>query len=109
MPGSRTPAWPGTPVQTFLRLLTLLTPLLLTPLLVFMLADGLINLGGGEKDILMALPWLVWALLFMTFGIGQWKKQPAYPSWLARSLVYSVGALVLLWVVLLVYSIATTR
>ena len=54
-------------MKVLIRLLTLLLPLALTPLLVFLLADGYINLGGGEKDVLMALPWLLWALLFLGF------------------------------------------
>ena len=46
----------------WLQALAVLMPLSLTPLVVFTLAEGLVNVGGGEKDILLALPWMVWSL-----------------------------------------------
>lgn len=39
-------------------------PLLLTPGLFYVLAEGVFNLGGGEKDILWIFPWFIGSVVF---------------------------------------------
>ena len=41
-----------------------LIPLLLTPALLYALAEGIMDFGGGEKDIILVLPWFIWSLVF---------------------------------------------
>lgn len=41
--------------------------LALTPLLGFFIADGYLNCGGGEKDLLLFIPWILWSLLYLIF------------------------------------------
>jgi len=41
-----------------------LTPLLLSPLILFALAEGWVDFGGAEKDVLLIVPYLIWALTF---------------------------------------------
>ena len=68
-----------------MRILTAFLPLALTPVLFFALAEGWVNLGGGEKDILMLVPWLLWSLIFATTALTLWWRRWA----LTRSLVCS--------------------
>ncbi len=74
-------------------------PLLLTPLLFYALAEGVVNLGGGEKDILVTLPWLIWSIVFAGsafvlirrgWPIGRWTPRSAL---LAPSVLLGLGAI----------------
>lgn len=60
--------------QIAVRLLTASLPLALTPLFFWLLAEGYLNLGGGEKDILMTLPWLLWSLAFLVAALWSWHR-----------------------------------
>jgi hypothetical protein len=51
-------------MSRFPHVILALIPLLLTPLLVLALAEGVVDFGGGEKDVLLALPWLIWSIVF---------------------------------------------
>jgi hypothetical protein len=53
-----------TKMQAAIRILVALLPLLLTPVFGFLLADGYLNFGGGEKDILLVIPWTFGSLLY---------------------------------------------
>ena len=65
-----------------------LLPLACAPLLVYLIGDGHISFGGGEKDLVWVLPWFLWSLLFGLTSLGLW-----YRGWPAlRSTVWSVGA-----------------
>lgn len=90
------------------HLITLLLPLLLTPVFGFLLAEGHLNLGGGEKDLLLLLPWLLWSILFILCGALLRKRPVSYGRWLGTSLAYSFGIIALLWAALLAYSVLTT-
>lgn len=48
----------------YLQVLLALTPLLMTPALLYVLAEGFLDFGGGEKDIILTLPWFIWSLVF---------------------------------------------
>ena len=83
------------PLQYLLALL----PLLLTPALFFALAEGYPDLGGGEKDIVMVLPWLLWSLLFAVSAsvmivrrrpVGYWTERAGL---LATGLQFGIGLL----------------
>lgn len=51
------------------RIVLSVLPLALTPLFFLLLADGYVNLGGGEKDIIVLVPWVLWSLVY---AIGCW-------------------------------------
>lgn len=42
----------------------------LTPAMAFLLSEGCGNMGGGCKDILLLLPWTLWALLYGAISLG---------------------------------------
>ena len=73
-------------------------------LLGWLLMDGYINLGGGEKDILVVVPLLFWSLVFAVSCLVLWARRKA----LLRSAVLSAGwataLLVVLWLGLVAVS-----
>ena len=86
----------------------LLTPLLLTPYLFHSVSDGGINFGGGEKDIFLVLIFGFWAVLFLLAGIFNWDKYVSDLTWAVIIFSYSVGTLLTMFLVLLLYSLAST-
>ncbi len=69
-------------------------PLLLTPVLIYGLAGGILDFGGGEKDILLALPWLIWSVVFAVCSFILIYRRWAIGRWVLRSAVISTGSLV---------------
>ena len=90
--------------QTALRLGFCFLPLALTPLWGYLIADGYLNFGGGEKDLLLLIPWILWSLLYLVIFVVSWLKRLP----MKRGLAYSAGGasvvLVLVWLVLFVWS-----
>ncbi|OFV99325.1 MAG: hypothetical protein A3F68_06860 [Acidobacteria bacterium RIFCSPLOWO2_12_FULL_54_10] len=88
----------------FKKLGICLLPLLLTPAWVMLISEGYLNFGGGDKDIILLIPWLIWSLLFaIIFGIwwarGKTAKQAIYGA------AGGAAAIVILaWLVLLIWS-----
>jgi len=78
------------------------------PLLGFLIAENYLDFGGGDKDLALLIPWIIWAILFIGFGIWQWKKSDTYKKWIAKSFVYSVLVLFFLWGCLLAVSVVTS-
>lgn len=74
-------------MSTALRLLLAAAPLLLTVLLGWLVMDGNLNLGGGEKDIFLVLPLLVWSLVFLGCFLLLWWRR----STLGRTVALSAG------------------
>lgn len=75
-------------------------PALLTPLLVYVLAEGILNFGGGEKDVLLALPWLVWSVVFALCSYVLIYRRWPIRRWSACSALIATGVLLGLGVVL---------
>ena len=65
-------------------------PMLITPGLIYMLAEGWLDVGGGEKDILLAFPYLLWALIFFMVALVLIIKRWSLRRWLLRSGLISV-------------------
>lgn len=82
-----------------------LLPLILTPALAFVLAEGVLNLGGGEKDILWAFAWAFWSAVFATSSIFLIYRNWAIDRWALRSTLVSTGVMLVLWVFVFVASI----
>ncbi len=72
-------------LANILRVAVALLPLALSPLLLHLFAYGIIDLGGGEKDIVWLFPWVLWSLIFAASSFVLW-----YRGWrFARSFVTS--------------------
>ncbi len=72
-------------------------PLALTPAVLLLLASELIDAGGGEKDIILTLPYFVWALIFFICALALIVKRWALSDWLRRSLAVSITVMLFLW------------
>ena len=83
------------------QLIVALGPLLLTPLLGFLLAEGVLNLGGGEKDIIWAFVWAAWSMLFAIASMVLiWRRWPM-SRWVVRAGLVATGGLLGLWLLVL--------
>src|SRR5438128_6537986 len=79
------------------RIVTAFAPLLLTPALSRAINNGTLNFGGGEKDIVLIIPWLLWSVGFAAAALVCWRRHVR----LSRSLVWSAT-----WATGIVLSIA---
>ncbi|HUE84107.1 MAG TPA: hypothetical protein VMM84_18535 [Pyrinomonadaceae bacterium] len=48
---------------SILRIAIALLPLSFAPVIVYLIASGYFDLGGGEKDLVVVLPWLLWSFI----------------------------------------------
>lgn len=71
-------------------------PMLITPGLIYILAEGWLDLGGGEKDILLAFPYFLWALIFFVVALALIIKRWPLRKWLLRSGFISIIAMLVL-------------
>ncbi len=93
-------------MQNFLsKLVACLLPLALTPIWVFLISEGYLNLGGGCKDVILAIPWLVGSVFYSLFFIVFWIKGLTLRWLVAYSSASAIGVLILLWIILFVSSI----
>jgi len=73
----------------------------LTPVLFYALAGGVLNLGGGEKDILFVVPWLLRALVFAGSCWILWFRGHALGAGLWRAALAGLAGLIaaaIVWV-----------
>lgn len=83
-------------VSTAIRYSTALAPLLLTPFLLFAIADGRLLFGGGEKDLILVMAWAIWSLVFAAAALWLWSR-----GWtLIRSLIGSAFAGIMVFLAL---------
>jgi len=74
-------------------------PTLLTPGLFYLLAEGWLDVGGGEKDVLLVLPYFLWACIFFVVASILIVKRWLLRRWLLRSALISVSVVLALGVV----------
>ena len=80
---------------SFLRFATALLPVALVPVLVRLIAGGQLDLGGGEKDLVWVLPWLLWSLLFAASSLVLWRRGWSLPRSTVRSAVVGLAGVLL--------------
>lgn len=78
-----------------LRVITALFPLALAPVLVILIANGQLDLGGGEKDLVWVLPWLLWSIIFAVSSFVLWYLGWPLSRSSARSAAVGFGGLVI--------------
>lgn len=78
----------------FFQVILALIPLLLTPALIYGLAEGFLDFGGGEKDIVLALPWLIWSVVFASCSFVLIYHRWSIGRWTVRSAVIASAVLV---------------
>jgi len=87
-----------------LRITLCILPLALTPLWAFLISDGYLNFGGGEKDLLLLIPWLIWSVIYMIIFVVSWIKKLSIKKGLTHSAGSSTVILVLIWLVMFAWS-----
>lgn len=70
-----------------LRIGVALLPLATVPVLIFLIAEGVLNLGGGEKDLLLVGPWALWSLIFAVSSLLLWARGWSLSRAVTRSAV----------------------
>ena len=70
--------------------------MLITPGLIYMLAEDWLSFGGGEKDVLLAIPYFLWAFIFFVVALVLIIRHWPLRRWLLRSGIVSVIAILVL-------------
>ena len=91
-------------MRTIITLILCFLPLGLTPLFGYLLAEGWVNLGGGEKDLLMLIPWLIWSLTFSIVFIVFWVKKRSLQTIIIYAVTAATALLFILWLGLFLYT-----
>jgi len=73
--------------DTALRLGICFLPFVFTPVWGFLIADSYLNFGGGEKDLFLLIPWLIWSLIYLLIFVVSWLKRYS----IKRGLCFSAG------------------
>ena len=89
----------------FWRLALCIAPLAVTPVLALLIAEGYLDFGGGEKDLLLLFPWILWSLSYLIFSVILWIKRKSILISACYAAVGSMGLMILLWVGLYVFSV----
>ena len=84
------------------RTVVALLPLAITWPLGYALNAGYINLGGGEKDIIILVPWLLWASVYAIASFVYWRRgrasgQTVWRSAFAGLIVVVLASMVLFY------------
>ena len=82
------------------RFLVAVTPLLLTFLFAWLTMEGHLNLGAGCKDIILAVPLLIWSLVFLACYIVLWWRRFTLGRSVFISVALATGLVVFAGVVL---------
>ncbi|MBI4964695.1 MAG: hypothetical protein HY913_15555 [Desulfomonile tiedjei] len=80
------------------RFLVAVSPLLFTLLFAWLVMEGHLNLGGGCKDIFVAIPLLVWSLAFLICYVVLWWRGRALGRSVAIASVVATGLVLVAWV-----------
>lgn len=95
----------GSAMHIAVRILVAITPLLATFVFVW-LVSGPLNMGSGEKDIFLAIPLLLWSLLFSGCYLVLWWRGFTLGRSSGVSAGFATALVVIAWVVLLVVLLA---
>ncbi|MFC1885283.1 hypothetical protein ACFL2O_10990 [Thermodesulfobacteriota bacterium] len=87
-----------------IKLILWLLPISLTPLWGYLIADGHLNFGGGEKDLFLLIPWMVWSFLYMLIFIIGWIRRIKVKLILLYSICGATGILVLGGIILFIFA-----
>jgi hypothetical protein len=86
------------------RLVLCLLPAALTPLWLFLIAEGYLNFGSGDKDIFVLIPWVLWSLLYAVFFIAAWIKRKSTGAILLQAAAGATVMLAVAWGALFIWA-----
>ncbi len=87
-------------MRLLLKFFIAVTPFLLTFIFAWLVMDGYLNFGGGEKDIFLAVPLLLWSLLFMCCYFVLWWQRSSIKRSVIFAGAFATGGLMVAWFVL---------
>ena len=77
------------------RVVIALGPLALVPVLAIVIANGHLDFGGGEADLVWMLVWFVWSVLFAISSFVLWRRGWSIGRSLGRSIFVGLVGLLL--------------
>jgi hypothetical protein len=87
------------------RIVAAITPLLLTLLFAYATMEGYFNFGSGEKDVLIAVPLLLWSLVFLISFLVAWWRGLALGRAIVISAVIAMAFVAVAWIALFAASL----
>ena len=88
----------------FMKLILWLLPISLTPLWGYLIADGYLDFGAGEKDLFLLVPWMFWSLMYMSIFITGWIRRTKIKFILLYSFCGATGILVIIGLLLFIFA-----
>lgn len=86
-----------------IRVFVALIPLGLTPGLFWLIAEAYLNLGGGEKDIVLIIPWMLWSVVYGAAFVFESRRVTVAKAVL-RGVCWATGLLLALFAALYLLS-----
>lgn len=87
-------------MRVLLRLALAVAPLGLSVLFAWATAEGHLNFGGGEKDILLAGPLLLWSLVYLITCLVLWARRARLKRTTLISAVVATALIAIAWIAL---------
>ena len=84
-----------------IKLLVAVAPVIFTVLFGWLTMEGHLNFGGGEKDVFLLIPLLLWSLVYFCCFLALWRRRWALGRWLGWSAGIATVAIVVARLVLL--------
>lgn len=76
----------------------------MTPLLALLIAEGYFRFGGGEKDLLLLMPWILWSVIYAAIFVVQWINRTKLMKSVFHASGGATGLMILLWIGLYIFS-----
>ena len=95
--------------EGFLRIVVAVLPFLATVLFTLLTMEGYLNFGGGEKDIFLSVPLVLWSLVFFVSCLIAWWRRFTLARAASVSALLATGIVVLLWVSSLAFVLVQSR
>lgn len=87
-----------------LRISIAVAPLLVALAFVWLVLQGHVDFGGGEADIFLVVPPLLWSLLYLLCCLVLWAQGFRLGASVSASAGFATGLTALGWVVLYLFS-----
>jgi hypothetical protein len=94
--------------RIIIGLLAVFWPYPLVALFFYATAGGYLNFGGGEKDIVLAAPLALLAVLYSISSIVLWRRGRPVARRMWESLLVALGLVLILWLGLAAWSLIAT-
>jgi hypothetical protein len=96
-------------MHALLKSLLAVLPLLLTLLVAWLVMESHLTFGGGEKDVLIAVPLLLWSLIYLSCYLVLWWRRASMARMLALSSGVATGVVAMAWLVLFGFTLLSDR